>query len=277
MKRKLALLLACLLLAAPLCAAEEAPLTGAWVLESVSMEASLEDGSLAFAYDIAEGGGEVKLTLEPDGSAHVSVTEGILDAASLSYLTGWEADAESWAMDGENVLVTASSGAVLTLTPEEGALCARQQGATLRFVRPEAVTSVAIRTDATLEDFAGSWTAVSTDMFGLGMSTDMLGMYMSADIEGNAITLRIAADDPVNETPSSSVDEYTGTLEGGALIVKTELEATADEMRGDELVESEDAGVTDQKTFRLREDGLMVMTWAVSGDLGMDVTFERVA
>ena len=277
MKRKLALLLTCLLLAAPLCAAEEAPLTGAWVLESVSMEASLEDGSLAFAYDIAEGGGEVKLTLEPDGSAYVSVTEGLLDAASLSYLTGWEADAESWAMDGENVLVTASSGAVLTLTPEEGALCARQQGATLRFVRPEAVTSVAIRTDATLEDFAGSWTAVSTDMFGLGMSTDMLGMYMSADIEGNAITLRIAADDPVNETPSSSVDEYTGTLEGGALIVKTELEATADEMRGDELVESEDAGVTDQKTFRLREDGLMVMTWAVSGDLGMDVTFERVA
>lgn len=277
MKRKLALLLTCLLLAAPLCAAEEAPLTGAWVLESVSMEASLEDGSLAFAYDIAEGGGEVKLTLEPDGSAHVSVTEGILDAASLSYLTGWEADAESWAMDGENVLVTASSGAVLTLTPEEGALCARQQGATLRFVRPEAVTSVAIRTDATLEDFAGSWTAVSTDMFGLGMSTDMLGMYMSADIEGNAITLRIAADDPVNETPSSSVDEYTGTLEGGALIVKTELEATADEMRGDELVESEDAGVTDQKTFRLREDGLMVMTWAVSSDLSMDVTFERAA
>ena len=277
MKRKLALLLTCLLLAAPLCAAEEAPLTGAWVLESVSMEASLEDGSLAFAYDIAEGGGEVELTLEPDGSAHVSVTEGVLDAASLSYLTGWEADAESWAMDGENVLVTAPSGAVLTLTPEEDALCARQQGATLRFVRPEAVTSVAIRTDATLEDFAGSWTAVSTDMFGLGMSTDMLGMYMSADIEGNAITLRIAADDPVNETPSSSVDEYTGTLEGGALIVKTELEATADEMRGDELVESEDAGVTDQKTFRLREDGLMVMTWAVSGDLGMDVTFERVA
>ena len=277
MKRKLALLLTCLLLAAPLCAAEEAPLTGAWVLESVSMEASLEDGSLAFAYDIAEGGGEVKLTLEPDGSAHVSVTEGILDAASLSYLTGWEVEAESWAMDGENVLVTAPSGAVLTLTPEEDALCARQQGATLRFVRPEAVTSVAIRTDATLEDFAGSWTAVSTDMFGLGMSTDMLGMYMSADIEGNAITLRIAADDPVNETPSSSVDEYTGTLEGGALIVKTELEATADEMRGDELVESEDAGVTDQKTFRLREDGLMVMTWAVSGDLGMDVTFERVA
>ena len=277
MKQKLALLLTCLLLAAPLCAAEEAPLTGAWVLESVSMEASLEDGSLAFAYDIAEGGGEVKLTLEPDGSAHVSVTEGILDAASLSYLTGWEADAESWAMDGENVLVTASSGAVLTLTPEEDALCARQQGATLRFVRPEAVTSVAIRTDATLEDFAGSWTAVSADMFGLGMSTDMLGMYMSADIEGNAITLRIAADDPVNETPSSSVDEYTGTLEGGALIVKTKLEATTYEMRGDELVESEDAGVTDQKTFRLREDGLMVMTWAVSGDLGMDVTFERVA
>ena len=277
MKRKLALLLTCLLLAAPLCAAEEAPLTGAWVLESVSMEASLEDGSLAFAYDIAEGGGEVELTLEPDGSAHVSVTEGLLDAASLSYLTGWEADAESWAMDGENVLVTAPSGAVLTLTPEEDALCARQQGATLRFVRPEAATSVAIRTDATLEDFAGSWTAVSTDMFGLGMSTDMLGMYMSADIEGNAITLRIAADDPVNETPSSSVDEYTGTLEGGALIVKTELEATADEMRGDELVESEDAGVTDQKTFRLREDGLMVMTWAMSSDLSMDVTFERAA
>ena len=271
MKRKLALLLTCLLLAAPLCAAEEAPLTGAWVLEGIS----LEDGLLAF--DITDGGGEVKLTLEPDGSAHVSVTEGILDAASLSYFTGWEVDAESWAMDGENVLVTAPSGAVLTLTPEEGALCARQQGATLRFVRPEAVTSVAIRTDATLEDFAGSWTAVSTDMFGLGMSTDMLGMYMSADIEGNAITLRIAADNPVNETPSSSVDEYTGTLEGGVLIVKTELEATADEMRGDELVESEDAGVTDQKTFRLREDGLMVMTWAVSGDLGMDVTFERAA
>ena len=88
MKRKVALLLACLLLAAPLCAAEEAPLTGAWVLESVSMEASLEDGSLAFAYDIAEGGGEVELTLEPDGSAHVSVTEGLLDAASLSYLHG---------------------------------------------------------------------------------------------------------------------------------------------------------------------------------------------
>ena len=277
MKRKLALLLTCLLLAAPLCAAEEAPLTGAWVLESVSMEASLEDGSLAFAYDIAEGGGEVELTLEPDGSAHVSVTEGLLDAASLSYLTGWEVDAESWAMDGESVLVTAPSGAVLTLTPEEDALCARQQGATLRFVRPEEAAPAAIRTDATLEDFAGSWTAVSTDMFGLGMSTDMLGMYMSADIEGNAITLRIAADDPVNETPSSSVDEYTGTLEGGALIVKTELEATADEMRGDELVESEDAGVTDQKTFRLREDGLMVMTWAVSGDLGMDVTFERAA
>ena len=277
MKRKLALLLACLLLAAPLCAAEEAPLTGAWVLESVSMEASLEDGSLVFAYDISEGGGEVELTLEPDGSAYVSVTEGLLDAASLSYFTGWEVDAESWAMDGENVLVTAPSGAVLALTPEEGALCARQQGATLRFVRPEAVTSVAIRTDATLEDFAGSWTAVSTDMFGLGMSTDMLGMYMSADIEGNAITLRIAADDPANETPSSSVDEYTGALEGGALIVKTELEATTYEMRGDELVESEDAGVTDQKTFRLREDGLMVMTWAVSGDLSMDVTFERVA
>ena len=277
MKRKLALLLTCLLLAAPLCAAEEAPLTGAWVLESVSMEASLEDGSLAFAYDIAEGGGEVELTLEPDGSAHVSVTEGLLDAASLSYFTGWEVDAESWAMDGENVLVTAPSGAVLTLTPEEGALCARQQGATLRFVRPEAVTSVAIRTDATLEDFAGSWTAVSADMFGLEMSADMLGMYMSADIEGNAITLRIAADDPANETPPSSVDEYTGTLEGGALIVKTELEATADEMREEELVESEDAGVTDQKTFRLREDGLMVMTWAMSSDLSMDVTFERAA
>ena len=48
-------------------------------------------------------------------------------------------------------------------------------------------------------------------------------------------------------------------------------------MRGDELVESEDAGVTDQKTFRLREDGLMVMTWAMSSDLSMDVTFERAA
>lgn len=271
MKRKLALLLTCLLLAAPLCAAEEAPLTGAWVLEGIS----LEDGLLAF--DITDGGGEVELTLEPDGSAHVSVTEGLLDAASLSYLTGWEADAESWAMDGENVLVTTPSGAVLTLTPEEDALCARQQGSTLRFVRPEAAAPVAIRTDATLEDFAGSWTAVSADMFGLEMSADMLGMYMSADIEGNAITLRIAADDPANETPPSSVDEYTGTLEGGALIVKTELEATADEMREEELVESEDAGVTDQKTFRLREDGLMVMTWAMSSDLSMDVTFERAA
>ena len=137
MKGKLALLLTCLLLAAPLCAAEEAPLTGAWVLEGISL-----DGLLA--YDIAEGGGEVELTLEPDGSAHVSVTEGVLDAASLSYLTGWEADAESWAMDGENVLVTAPSGAVLTLTPEEDALCARQQGATLRFVRPEAAAPAAI-------------------------------------------------------------------------------------------------------------------------------------
>lgn len=271
MKRKLALLLACLLLAAPLCAAEEAPLTGAWVLEGIS----LEDGLLAF--DITDGGGEVELTLEPDGSAHVSVTEGLLDAASLSYFTGWEVDAESWAMDGENVLVTAPSGAVLTLTPEEDALCARQQGATLRFVRPEAAAPAAIRADATLEDFAGSWTAVSADMGGVEMTTDMLGMYMSADIEGNAITLRIAAGDPANETPPSSVNEYTGALEGGALIVKTKLEATTYEMRGDELVESEDAGVTDQKTFRLREDGLMVMTWAMSGDLSMDVTFERAA
>lgn len=271
MKQKLALLLTCLLLAAPLCAAEEAPLTGAWVLEGIS----LEDGLLAF--DITDGGGEVELTLEPDGSAHVSVTEGLLDAASLSYLTGWEADAESWAMDGENVLVTTPSGAVLTLTPEEDALCARQQGSTLRFVRPEEAAPATIRADATLEDFAGSWTAVSADMGGVGMSADMLGMYMSADIEGNAITLRIAAGDSANETPPSSVNEYTGALEGGALIVKTKLEATTYEMRGDELVESEDAGVTDQKTFRLREDGLMVMTWAVSGDLSMDVTFERAA
>ena len=271
MKGKLTLLLTCLLLSAPLCAAEEAPPTGAWVLEGIS----LDDGLLAFG--ITDGGGEVELALEPDGSAHVSVTEGILDAAPLSYFTGWEVDAESWAMDGENVLVTAPSGAVLTLTPEGDALCARQQGATLRFVRPEEAAPAAIRADATLEDFAGSWTAVSADMGGVEMSMDMLGMYMFADIEGNAITFRIAVGDPANGTPPSSVNEYTGALEGGALIVKTELEATAYTLRGDELAGPEDAGVTDQKAFRLREDGLMVLTWAMSGDLGMDVTFGRAA
>ena len=253
MKGKLALLLTCLLLAAPLCAAEEAPLTGAWVLESVSMEASLEDGSLAFAYDIAEGGGEVELTLEPDGSAHVSVTEGVLDAASLSYLTGWEADAESWAMDGENVLVTAPSGAVLTLTPEEDALCARQQGATLRFVRPEAAASAAIRADATLEDFAGSWTAVSIAMGGMEMPTDMLGMELSADIEGDAITFtKTVGDEP------DTVETCTGVLEEGALTVGME--------DGSQL------------TLRLREDGAMTaQTPPVMDDMRCDIRFERAA
>ena len=63
MKGKLTLLLTCLLLSAPLCAAEEAPPTGAWVLEGIS----LDDGLLAFG--ITDGGGEVELALEPDGSA----------------------------------------------------------------------------------------------------------------------------------------------------------------------------------------------------------------
>lgn len=253
MKRKLALLLACLLLAAPLCAAEEAPLTGAWVLEDIALEASLEDGPLALAFDIADGGGEVVLTLEPDGSAHVSVTEGILDTASLSYCTGWEVDAESWAMDGENVLVTAPSGAVLTLTPEEDALCARQQGATLRFVRPEAAAPAAIRTDATLEDFVGSWTAVSIAMGGVEMTTDMLGMELSADIEGDAVTFtKTVGDEP------DTVETCTGVLEEGALTVGMEDGA--------------------QMTLRLREDGAMTaQTPPVMDDMRCDILFERAA
>ena len=253
MKRKLALLLACLLLAAPLCAAEEAPLTGAWVLEDIALEASLEDGPLALAFDIADGGGEVVLTLEPDGSAHVSVTEGILDTASLSYCTGWEVDAESWAMDGENVLVTAPSGAVLTLTPEEDALCARQQGVTLRFVRPEAAAPAAIRTDATLEDFAGSWTAVSIAMGGVEMTTDMLGMELSADIEGDAVTFtKTVGDEP------DTVETCTGVLEEGALTVGMEDGA--------------------QMTLRLREDGAMTaQTPPVMDDMRCDILFERAA
>ena len=59
MKGKLTLLLTCLLLSAPLCAAEEAPPTGAWVLEGIS----LDDGLLAFG--ITDGAGKWNWPLSP--------------------------------------------------------------------------------------------------------------------------------------------------------------------------------------------------------------------
>ena len=180
-------------------------------------------------------------------------------------------------MDGENVLVTAPSGAVLTLTPEGDALCARQQGAVLRFVRPEAAASVAIRTDAALEDFAGSWTAVSADMGGLEMSMDMLGMYMFADIEGQRHHLQDRRWRPRQRDAAFIRQRVHGRAGGRRADCKNGTRSDGLHTAWGRTGRAEDAGVTDQKAFRLREDGLMVMTWAMPGDLGMDVTFGRAA
>lgn len=235
--------LLCMLLAlAMLCAfavAETADVTGMWYLNEVQTQAmSLNPAML---------GMEMTISLSEDGTAAVTSTGSSDDAAE-----------GTWEMSGDTVTVTVEGAPLEMKLDESGNLVAieAETGTTLVFGRekqePEYYDPGTERTDVTLADFDGTWTATVMRMGDMELAVADMGAEMLIELSGGNGTVTevsAGADEP-------RVYEVTGELTDGALtLTQTETEDSPAAM-----------------TLKLYDSGVLVYS---EGELGV-IYFERI-
>lgn len=225
MKRKLTLLLACLmaLTMALTGAAESLSPVGSWTLTGVEANGMTLDPAML--------GMEITMTLNEDGTAEMG-------------MSGLVEEGGTWSVEGDVVTVIDPDGEEMPMTlTEDGSLRAEQDGMAMIFTPATgdegqslmgAATEVAVLEDVAMEDFNGEWTAAYAVAQGIEVPLDTFGLAMDASIDNGNVTL----------TAYGSSDTMQAELAENALV-------------------AEQSGV--QMPFYLREDGTLSLAMEQSG------------
>ena len=165
MKKRLTVVTAVILILSVLCtgALAEAPdVTGEWYANLMGIS--------------------ITMTLNENGSYALQMS-----------LEGEDPEEGTWEFDGEALVMDKGSETEMTLTydPEAVSLYMEQDGLSFLFTRemPETFEAAPVRTDAAIEEFAGTWTCTLIDAMGLQAPPEMMGLSMSATIEGSSVAL----------------------------------------------------------------------------------------
>lgn len=219
MKKIVAILLA-LMLCLGAALAETADIIGTWYLnEMVSQGVSVNPASLGI---------DMTMTLNEDKTATTVIGEETM----VSY----------WQNNGEEYFTPFGDG-LLVFAPQDGNLVAEQDGVQMIFGREkeEVVTFVlgAVRTDATMADYNGTWNATLVDMMGIQMPVADIGMSMQIIVADGKVTVLEGTGEEM------TTGEGTATAEGGVLSMLIESDTVATPLQlheGDVLARVSDLG-----------------------------------
>ena len=221
MKKIIAVMLA-LMLCLGVSLAEEVEITGTWYLNEVLLgdEMSVVPAALNLS---------MTLTLNEDGSAVLEVN-GIAD------------DQATWAMEGANVVVTSMDEPQSFFV--EGGCLAAQQG-DMKIILGKDKIELGINTQATLEDYKGTWIATMLEM--AGMQASAAGMAMEITV----------MDDKALFAEGGEAAEVGMKVEDSVLYLGNE---------GEEGI----------LALRLLEDGQMILSEDMGDGLMLTVYFSKV-
>lgn len=132
-------------------------------------------------------------------------------------LEGEESDEGTWIFDGSALVLDAGSEAETTLVydADSVSLSMAEDGIEVLFTRevPAAFEAAPVRTDATLDEFAGAWACTLVDAMGMQASPELIGIDLGLKIEGSAVTLTLTEfSDPVEATLEGSFADGTLTV-----------------------------------------------------------------
>ena len=198
MKRKLTLLLACLmaLTMALTGAAESLSPVGSWTLTGVEMQGMTLDPAML--------GMEITMTLNEDGTAEMGMS-GLVEEGT-------------WSMDGDTVTMLDANGDTMTLTlAEDGTLRGEDDGVGMIFthsgeaapIANEMVAPEGALEDVALADFNGEWTSTRAVVMGQEVPMEQIGQQMDANIQDGSVTI----------TTTDGSGTIQAALDGNALIV----------------------------------------------------------
>ena len=217
MKKLISLMLVlCMALLAVSAMAETATaVTGEWYLKTIKMgDQEMDAAAMGFT---------MTMVLKEDGTVEETNPTG--------------SDTGTWTLEGDKVTVTID-GAPATGTVADGVLTLAADGQEMVFTReaPEAKTMAEVKTDATVEEFEGTWTCTAVSAMGFIMDTaavEAAGAKMPGmEIKGGKITF----------TGDSS---FTGGMEGeipteykdGALVYTVSMGETTVTIKAEMLVD----------------------------------------
>lgn len=228
MKKFFSLLLALSMLLVCGASAEAVDLTGNWYADlfGMSMDLTLNaDGTYTMVFmEEAEDG------IWAQTETGISIDNG-------EVIMSYDAEANTLNMDMEGMAVIFTREAVAAFVPAEA------------------------RTDATLEEYAGTWNATMVSVMGMTVSPEEMGIGMGAVIEGTTITMIST------EGEESESEQFEAVFADGVLSIPSPVVEESTE----EAVAAEES-----YTFTLLVDGTLLIT-AGSEELSMDIYMEPVA
>lgn len=212
-------------------AAEAADIAGTWYLNQAEAE--------GIALDPAMLGLDMTLILNADGSCVLSMMG--------------DSEQTSWAVSGSQITIGSGAETITALLEGEN-LVIVQDEVKLIFGKEKTQTETyvpgAVRTDATAEDFKGTWSVWMCDMMGMQVPVASLGMGMTIIIDGDTVTII------ENEGDETDTEYGTVIYENGKAIV--------------------DANTDDEIALHMLEDGSLAI---IEEEDGMTVSlyFEKIA
>ena len=222
-------LLCALLALAMLCAcamAEEMDVTGTWYLAKSYNE--------KFDLDCVQMGLDATLTLQPDGTVEMDAQWEFMsriweDEVGPDETTDEEPPAEiRWKMDGDKVILIYENNETRELTLVDGNLVEIEEefDTTQVYSREKPALNYfdpgAPLTDATLENFDGTWNAAIINMGGWEVTAEELSLEMTVELSGGSGTIT----DSSADLREPQIYTVTGELADGVLTVTEETAET---------------------------------------------------
>ena len=232
--KKLAALLLILVLCLGSALAETANLTGVWYLnEMADDEMTLHPGTMGL---------EMTLILNADSTASMSVVG--------------KTDVGTWLVNDQDVVVTIQDDPQ-TFTYVDGNLVAVMDGVSMIFGREKVeLPSIELgeaKTDATMADYNGKWSATMVDFLGMRMSLADMGTTMEITIADGKVTLKETA-----EGAEPMTDEGNVTVENGMASITV-------------------PGSNEAVSVQLYEGDVLMWVNPVAEDVNMTIYFEKAA
>ena len=148
----------------------------------------------------------------------------------------------TWKLDGDSMILDEGTDEEVVFAYDGESLYAEMEGLEFLFTREpvEVFEAAPARTDATLEEFAGTWNCTLVDMMGMQVPPEMAEMELTLTIDGANVCMIMG----ISGEPTDI--DLTGEFADGALTVTVPSEY-------------EDVGASDF-TIQLLEDGTMSVT-----------------
>jgi len=132
------------------------------------------------------------MTLNPADFGMEMTMEFNADSTALLQSPGEEDMASTWAINGDQIVVSAEDGTDITLALIDGNLCGDMDEVKMVFGREKvegaSVEIAPVLTDSALADFNGSWIAFIAEADGIMLPIEMLGMEITAVINNGKAT-----------------------------------------------------------------------------------------